>query len=141
MKTLLESTDTSATYQFINGTAARTVVYTKPEDAEETPDFEAMATAEYEAWLQWVGEAAPAPSPLDQAEAHIGRYFSTPRLLQMKVWWDAFAHESTPKLASVYDWTNSITIAAAQGQTNFTAPPHSFEELVAEAMVNLGVQS
>jgi hypothetical protein len=55
MKTLIDSTETSATYQFTNGTATRTVVYEKPEDAVETPDFAAMAEAEHEAWLAWLG--------------------------------------------------------------------------------------
>jgi len=55
MKTLIKSTDTSATYQFINGTASRTVVYNKPEDSVETPDFAAMAEAEHEQWLAWLG--------------------------------------------------------------------------------------
>jgi hypothetical protein len=43
-------------------------------------------------------------------------------------------------LEAVYDWVNAITIQAAQGQTNFAAPPHTFEELVAEAMFILGVE-
>lgn len=82
----------------------------------------------------------PPVNPLDAAEAHIAAHFSTPRLLQMKVWWDTFPHADVPKLAAVYDWTNAITIQAAQGQTNFAQPPHTFEELVAEAMEQLGVQ-
>ena len=80
------------------------------------------------------------PSPLVLAEAHVASHFSTARLLQMKVWWDTFPHADVPKLAAVYDWTNAITIQAAQGQTDFAQPPHSFEELVAEAMQQLGVQ-
>jgi hypothetical protein len=55
MKALIESTDTSATYEFTSGTSLRTVVYEKPEDAVETPDFAAMAEAEHEAWLAWLG--------------------------------------------------------------------------------------
>jgi hypothetical protein len=81
----------------------------------------------------------PPPSPLALAEAHIASHFSTARLIQMKVWWDTFPHEDTPMLEAVYDWLNGITIAAAQGQTTFDAPPHAFEELVAEAMFILGV--
>ena len=72
-------------------------------------------------------------------EAHIASHFSTARLLQMKDWRDTFPEEDAPMLEAVYDWLNGITIQAAQGQTNFAAPPHSFEELVAEAMFILGV--
>jgi hypothetical protein len=80
------------------------------------------------------------PSPLALAEAHIASHFSTARLLQMKDWRDTFPEEDAPMLEAVYDWVNAITIQAAQGQTNFAAPPHSFEELVAEAMFILGVE-
>jgi hypothetical protein len=79
------------------------------------------------------------PSPLALAEAHIASHFSTARLLQMKDWRDTFPEEDAPMLEAVYDWLNGITIAAAQGQTTFAAPPHTFEELVAEAMFILGV--
>jgi hypothetical protein len=81
----------------------------------------------------------PVVSPLDLAEAHIASRFSTARLLQMKDWRDTFPEEDAPMLEAVYDWLNGITIAAAQGQTTFAAPPHTFEELVAEAMFILGV--
>jgi len=79
------------------------------------------------------------PSPLALAEAFIASHFSTARLLQMKDWRDTFPEEDAPTLEAVYDWLNGITIAAAQGQTTFDAPPHTFEELVAEAMFILGV--
>jgi hypothetical protein len=79
------------------------------------------------------------PSPLALAEAHIAQHFSTPRLLQMKVWWDTFPVEDVPKLAAAFDWTTAITVAAAQGQITFPEPPHSFEELLAEAMQFLGI--
>ena len=82
----------------------------------------------------------PVISPLDLAEAHIASHFSTARLLQMKDWRDTFPEEDAPMLEAVYDWLNGITIQAAQGQTNFAAPPHTFEELVAEAMFILGVE-
>jgi hypothetical protein len=55
MKTLLESTDTSATYEFSHDTATRTVTYHKPETAETAPDFDVMADAEHAAWLTWLG--------------------------------------------------------------------------------------
>lgn len=82
----------------------------------------------------------PAPvNPLDLAEAHIASHFSTARLLQMKDWRDTFPEEDAPMLEAVYDWVNAITIQAAQGQTDFAAPPHTFEELLAEAMQFLGI--
>ena len=96
-------------------------------------------TPEEIAEIQSLPQPEP-PSPLVLAEAHVARHFSTPRLLQMKVWLDTFPAEDTPKLRAVYDWTNAITIQAAQGQTTFSNPPHSFEELVAEAMFILGVE-
>jgi hypothetical protein len=55
MKNLIESTENSATYEFTSGTSLRTVVYEKPEDAVETPDFAAMAEAEHATWLAWLG--------------------------------------------------------------------------------------
>lgn len=73
------------------------------------------------------------------AESHVAKHFSTARLLQMKDWRDTFPVEDAPSLGAVYDWLNSITIQAAQGQTTFSDPPHTFEELVAEAMFILGV--
>jgi len=75
-----------------------------------------------------------AKDPLVEGEAWIAKYFSTARLLQMKVWWDAFPHEDTPKLAAAYEWANGITVAAAGGATTFAASPHTFEELVAECV-------
>jgi hypothetical protein len=84
--------------------------------------------------------ALNAAKALAAGEAHISSYFSTARLLQMKDWRDTFPEEDAPMLEAVYNWVNAITIAAAQGQTTFAAPPHSFEELVAEAMFILGVE-
>lgn len=96
-------------------------------------------------YLQWAQNNATAPyeapvaNPLALAETHVASFFSTARLLQMKVWWDTFPVEDVPKLAAVFNWTGGITIQAAQGNTNFAAPPHTFEELLAEAMEILGV--
>ena len=76
----------------------------------------------------------PPLNPLDLAETHIASHFSTARLLQMKVWWDTLPHEETPKLAAVFAWTTGVTVQAAQGQTNFAAPPYTFDELLVEAV-------
>ena len=95
-------------------------------------------TPEEIAEIQSRPQPAP-PSALDLAEAHIASHFTTARLLQMKDWRDTFPEDDAPMLEAVYDWLNGITIQAAQGQTNFAAPPHTFEELVAEAMFVLGV--
>ena len=97
-------------------------------------------TAEEIAEIQSRPQPQPAPvNPLDAAEAHIASHFTTARLLQMKDWRDTFPEGDAPMLEAVYDWLNGITIQAAQGQTTFDAPPHTFEELVAEAMFILGV--
>jgi hypothetical protein len=56
MKTLIESTETSATYEFSHDTAVRTVTYETPEGAE-APDFEALSEADYQAWRVWLGVA------------------------------------------------------------------------------------
>ena len=64
MKTLISSTDDSATYEFTSGDAIRVVEYNKPqpqegeEQAQDQPfDHEAMSEAEYQSWLAWLGEA------------------------------------------------------------------------------------
>jgi len=65
MKTLISSTEDSATYEFTSGDATRVVEYNKPqsqegeEQAPEQPfDHEAMSEAEYQSWLSWLGEDA-----------------------------------------------------------------------------------
>ena len=99
---------------------------------------------EYQEWLAAgntpeLADLPPPVNPLDAAEAHIASHFTTARLLQMKDWRDTFPPEDAPMLEAVYDWLNGITIQAAQGNTNFSAPPRTFEELLAEAMQFLGV--
>jgi hypothetical protein len=65
MKTLISSTEDSATYEFTSGDTTRVVEYNKPqlregeEQATEQPfDHEAMSEAEYQGWLAWLGEDA-----------------------------------------------------------------------------------
>lgn len=65
MKTLISSTEDSATYEFTSGDAMRVVEYKKPEPCEQTEgedpapeqpfDHEAMSEAEYQSWLTWLG--------------------------------------------------------------------------------------
>lgn len=55
MKTLISSTDTSATYEFAHDSSSRTVTYERAEGATENPDFEAMAETEHALWLVWLG--------------------------------------------------------------------------------------
>lgn len=78
--------------------------------------------------------ALNASNAIAAGEDHISSYFSTARLLQMKVWWDTLSHENTPKLQAVYNWANAVTIQAAQGSTDFQESPHTFEELVQEIL-------
>jgi hypothetical protein len=68
MKTLISSTEDSATYEFTSGDATRVVEYNKPQPqvmpdsegpAPEQPfDHEEMSEVEYQSWLSWLGEAA-----------------------------------------------------------------------------------
>jgi hypothetical protein len=55
MKTLVEATDTSATYEFAHGSASRVVTYEKLEGEEGTADFAAMAESDHAKWLVWLG--------------------------------------------------------------------------------------
>jgi hypothetical protein len=64
MKTLISSTENSATYEFTSGDVIRVVEYNKPQPQEgeeqttEQPfNHEAMSEAEYQSWLSWLGEA------------------------------------------------------------------------------------
>jgi len=61
MKTLISSTEDSATYEFTSGDAIRVVEYKKQqsemgeEQAPDQPfDHEAMSEAEYQGWLVWL---------------------------------------------------------------------------------------
>jgi hypothetical protein len=98
--------------------------------------YESMVSQQQEApsavLFSWL--TPPSPNPLAMAEKHVARHFSATQLLQCKVWWDELPREDTPKLAAVYQWTNGVTLAAGSGATIFDAPPHTFEELVAECV-------
>jgi len=103
---------------------------------DQVPVYESMVSQQQEtpsavsfSWL-----TPPSPNPLAMAERHVARHFSATQLLQCKVWWDTFPSEDVPKLAAVYDWANAVTLQAASGNTEFTEPPHSFAELVEEAV-------
>ncbi len=71
-------------------------------------------------------------SPIVEAENFIARYFSIAQLLQMKVWLDNFPHEKIPKLKSVYEWINGVTLTAVNSSADFNEPPHPFKELASE---------
>ena len=145
MKTLIANTDTSATYEFSHNGSSKTINYDRSKmmniDPDSVLDFEAMSDADHAQWMEWVttGDPVGAVNPLDEAESFVSRHYSAPRLLQMKVWWDTLPHSNVPKLAAVYEWANAITAQAAQGQTNFTEPPHAIEQLVEEAMGQLSL--
>lgn len=101
-------------------------------ESGQPPEFLAL----YEEWLK--SGHAPAPyqapevDPIEAAEAHIGRFFSSPKLIQLKVWWDMLPHDATPKLAAVFAWTAQVTGSAMQGATEFALPPFPFAEVAAE---------
>jgi hypothetical protein len=78
------------------------------------------------------GEMRIEINPITEAEKIVGQNFTTLQLLQMKIWWDEIPHDSVPKLKSVNDWVSSITKSAIQGNTEFTNPPHSFQEILEE---------
>lgn len=105
------------------------------------PDYSGGWRPVYEQWLEDGGTVSARDpevnaSAVDLAEQHIGSFFSTARLLQMKVWWDAFPHEATPKLVAVYQWADAVTRAAVGGTTGFGAPPYSFAEVAQEVLTN-----
>ena len=112
--------------------------YETPKDGAEpvanNPLPEGAYSEEREVFSDADGGRHLAKDPLTEAESWIARHFSTARLLQLKLWWDELPHEGAPKLAAAYNWINAITVAAAGGATNFDAPPHTFEELVAECV-------
>jgi hypothetical protein len=57
MKTLIEINETSALYEFTNGTATRRYSIRQGPQVTEEPvavDFEAEAEAEHQRWLEWL---------------------------------------------------------------------------------------
>ena len=73
---------------------------------------------------------------INKGEKFINNFFSTSKLLQMKMWWDTFPRESTPKLNATYQWIESITSAAISGSTDFSEPPHTFLDIAQESIVS-----
>ena len=65
MKTLILSTEDSATYEFVSGDTVRVVEYVKSQSsdsmgendlyADQLFDHDKMAESEYQNWLIWVG--------------------------------------------------------------------------------------
>jgi len=58
MKTLINSTEDSATYEFVSDAGSKIVTYVSPEPDDDgnvvTPDFEVMAEQDYAQWLNWL---------------------------------------------------------------------------------------
>jgi len=52
----------------------------------------------------------------------------------MKVWWDTFPHESTPKLADCFQWADGITRKALGGSNDFSEAPYAFPEIATESL-------
>jgi hypothetical protein len=81
-------------------------------------------------------EPASLDACLAAGERHIGNYFSTAQLLQLKSWLDLFGGNAGTKLQQTYEWTTGITAMAASRSTDFPPAPFAFAELVEEAMQN-----
>lgn len=97
-----------------------------------TPASEESAEVEFECYggIRYFRDGAT--DPFVVAERFIENSYSTARLLQMKVWWDTFPHETTPKLAAVYQWSDGVVKTAISGSTEFAEPPFLFNEIVEE---------
>jgi hypothetical protein len=63
MKTLISSTEASATYEFAFGNIIRVVEYSAPDqnegsqNQEQLFNHEAISEAEYQGWMAWLGES------------------------------------------------------------------------------------
>jgi hypothetical protein len=57
MKTIIEQTPVSATYEFSSGDSKRVVVYSKTDftNPETIVDFDVIATFDHDKWLSWLG--------------------------------------------------------------------------------------
>lgn len=87
-------------------------------------------------WILKDGELTPKPiDPYDEAEKYIDSFFSTAKLLQLKVWYDSIPHDLTPKLISIVQWQTEITRKANAGQITFTdIPQYNFDEVANECL-------
>ena len=116
----------------IDGVAYSGRIDFKPEATQQQKAAAEAIMAEYlanpSAW-----EAAN-ENPLDLAEAHIKEFFSTARLLQIKVWMDAIPREATPKLNTTLQWEDGVTRQAITGDTNFSSAPFTFQEIAQECL-------
>ncbi len=69
MKTLIEKTDTSATYQFTIGDSTKTIKLEAGPQVTENPithDFEALSEIEYQNWLNWINSQNEYSTPIDE---------------------------------------------------------------------------
>jgi hypothetical protein len=98
-------------------------------------------------YLEWEKNNTPTPYQppegisLNLAESHIASYFTTARLLQMKVWWDLLPRDQTPILNAVYNWISDVTIQAVEGKKVFDNPPNTFDEVIKEIIPLIGTQN
>jgi len=89
----------------------------------------------YQGWHGTTQDYTPTPiDPIEFAEAHIEKFFSTAKLLQMKVWLDLIPHESTPKLMSVFEWSATVTSLALSGSTELPVAPVIFLDVAQECI-------
>lgn len=94
---------------------------------------------------KWVDPAGYTEIPADPptvaeciklAEAHVGTYF-TPlgviacqnKIMQVQA---AGTQEANPKLVATYAWMMTVQGMAVAGQSTFPAPPHPFDQVIAE---------
>lgn len=62
MKTLIESTESSAKYEFSSGTTTKIFVVKNGPQITDEPvklDFEKIAEEEYQKWLEWLNSSQP----------------------------------------------------------------------------------
>jgi hypothetical protein len=59
MIALIDSNETSSTYEFTHEDCVRLVTFKQNEEAEEALDFDKMAEAEHAQWLSWLGVITP----------------------------------------------------------------------------------
>ena len=79
------------------------------------------------------------PDPILAAEDWVNKFFSAVQLLKMAMWVQQKSATNSvgPKLGAVYQWEESITVAAMQGSMDFQDSPHTFAEVAAEVLLTV----